>query len=65
VTFSIGDAGVADRLFDLNFVDLEMTGSYVAQPDYVYSSVADTDLLLTYDFGGATQGTARVIVTYV
>lgn len=65
VTFSIGDSGDPDRLFDLNLVDLEMTGSYVAQPDYVYTSVSDTDLLLTFDFGGATQGTARVIVTYV
>ena len=65
VTFSIGDSGDPERLFDLNLVDLEMTGSYVAQPDYVYTSVTDTDLLLTYNFGGATQGTARVIVSYV
>ncbi len=65
VTFSIGDSGDVDRLFDLNFVDLEMAGSYVAQPDYVYSGVTDTDLLLTFNFGGATQGTARVVVTYV
>jgi hypothetical protein len=65
VTFSIGDSGDPERLFDLNYVDLEAAGSYICQPDYVYTSVTDTDLLLTYDFGGATQGTARVIVTYV
>lgn len=65
VTFSIGDAGDADRLLTLDFVDLEATGSYIVQPDYVYSGVTDTELLLTYNFGGATQGTARVIVTYV
>ena len=65
VTFSIGDAGDADRLSTLDLVDLEMNGNYVIQPDYVYSSVTDTELLLTYDFGGATQGSARVMVTYV
>ena len=65
VTVSIGDSGDPARLFDLNYVDLEAAGSYICQPDYVYTSVTDTDLLLTYDFGGATQGTARVIVTYV
>ena len=65
VTFSIGDAGDTDRLSTLDLVDLEMNGNYVIQPDYVYSSVTDTELLLTYDFGGATQGSARVMVTYV
>ena len=65
VTFSVGDAGDPDRLFDINYVDLEAAGSYICQPDYVYSSVADTELLLSYNFGGATQGTARVVVTYV
>ncbi len=64
-TFSIGDAGDADRLMTLALVDLEAEGSYVATPDYVYSSATDTDILLTFDFGGATTGTARVVVTHV
>jgi hypothetical protein len=64
-TFSVGDAGDADRLMTLDYVDLESAGSYICQPDYVYTSVTDTNLLLTFNFGGATQGTARVVVTYV
>jgi hypothetical protein len=65
ITFSIGDAGDVDRLMTLDYIDLETEGSYVATPDYVYSSATDTDILLTFDFGGATQGTARVVVTHV
>ena len=65
IVFSVGDAGDTARLIDIRYIDLETEGSYVCQPDYVYPNATDTDILLTYDFGGASTGTARIVVTHV
>jgi hypothetical protein len=64
-TLTIGDAGDNARLIDDNLHDLTVVGTYNATTDYVYSSAVDTDIYAYFAFPGATQGEARVLVTYV
>ena len=65
----IGDDPLKDYLSEPDF-DLKVVGTYTLNVDYVYDGTEtpgtdDTDINAYFDFAGATQGQARVLVTYV
>lgn len=62
---TVGDSGDNERLMSNDFHDLSEVGTYNVATDYVYSDVLDTDLFVYFDAGGATVGSARILVTYV
>lgn len=64
-SLTVGDGGDNSRLIDNGFHDLSEVGTYNVQTDYVYDNVLDTDLFVYFSANGATQGSARVLVTYV
>lgn len=64
-SLTVGDGGDNERLMSNDFHDLADVGTYNVATDYVYSDVLDTDLFVYFDAGGATVGSARVLVTYV
>ena len=69
-TLSVGDTADNSRLMDDDLFDLSDTGTYVANPDYVYDGTEipgtiDTDIFAYFNFTGSTQGEARIIVTHV
>lgn len=61
---SIGDVGDVSRLMVDASVDLATLGTYVSTPSFQYSDPGDTDILVTFDPGGATVGLAKVTITY-
>jgi len=63
-TISVGDAGQSDRLFENANVDLTTIGTYVSTPAFQYTGGTDTDIIVTFSSAGATQGLARVTITY-
>lgn len=64
-SLTVGDGGDNERLMSNAFHDLSEVGTYNVATDYVYSDVLDTDLFVYFDAGGATVGSARILVTYV
>ena len=65
----IGADPLRDYLLEPDF-DLKVSGTYTLNVDYVYDGTEtpgtdDTDINAYFDFAGATQGQARVLVTYV
>lgn len=64
----IGDTDVNNRLFPREFVDLSLADTYFVQSNFVYTTSTDpgdTEIFLFYSAGGATQGQARIVITYV
>lgn len=45
-------------------VDLETVGTYQISSNYLFSSSADTQVLMTYAQNGASTGSATVTVTF-
>lgn len=65
---NIGDEDINNRLFPNEFLDLSLPDIYFVQSNFVYTSTdvpGDTDLFLYFDAGSATQGQARIVITYV
>ena len=60
----VGVSGTTDAICDPNYVDLSTVGTYQVSSNYLFTSTADTDVLMTYTAGGATQGAATVTVTF-
>lgn len=60
----VGVSGTTGAICDSNYVDLSTAGTYQVSSNYLFSSTADTDVLMTYTAGGATQGAATVTVTF-
>lgn len=65
----IGGDPLRDYLLEPDF-DLKVAGTYTLNVDYVYDGTEipgtlDTDINAYFDFTGATQGQARIIVTHV
>lgn len=75
-TLTVGDSGDNARLSrvisgdpptpdDEGMHDLSSVGTYSTTTDYVYTGSADTDINGYFSAGGATVGSARILVTYV
>ena len=64
-TLTVGDVGDNARLIDDTLHDLSEIGTYTTTTNYVYSGSADTDVNGYFSAGGATVGSARILVTYV
>jgi len=64
-TLSVGDSGDNARLIDDSLHDLSELGTYSTTTDYVYGGSTDTDINGYFSAGGATTGSARILVTYV
>ena len=64
-TIEVGDVGITDRLFEDDLVDLSVAGTYQSTPPFRYdTSGSDTDIIVTFNAGGATAGEAKVTMTY-
>jgi hypothetical protein len=63
---TVGDDTDTDRLFSNDYVDLTSLGSYVVNPNYIYTGTLDSaNTIKTYvTQGTATQGNATVTVVY-
>ena len=63
---TVGDDNDTDRLFSNDYVDLTSLGSYVVNPNYIYTGTLDSaNTIKTYvTQGTATQGNATVSVVY-
>jgi hypothetical protein len=64
-TLEIGDITDTDSLMPDAFIDLSSVGAYEANPDFIYQTGNDVDINATFTAGGATTGSATIIVTYV
>jgi len=64
-TLTVGDSGDNARLIDDTLHDLSEVGTYSTTTNFVYSGSADTDINGYFCAGGATVGSARILVTYV
>lgn len=63
-TLSVGDVGDTSRLLDDNSIDLSSLGTYVSTPAFQYTGGLDTEIIINFAGGGATQGTATITITY-
>jgi hypothetical protein len=64
-TLTVGISPDLDLLFTDDLHDLSTVGSYAYQTDYYFDTGVDTDILVNYIANGATQGQARIIVSYM
>ncbi len=64
-TLTVGDSGDNARLIDDSLHDLSDVGTYSTTTNFVYGGSADTDINGYFSAGGATVGSARILVTYV
>jgi len=62
---TVGDSGDNSRLIDDTLFDLSEIGTYSCTTDVVYSGIPDTDINGYFAAGGATVGSARILVSYV
>jgi hypothetical protein len=60
----VGVSGTTDAICAPGYVDLQTVGTYQVSSNYEFTSATDTDVLMTYTAGGATQGAATVTVTF-
>lgn len=61
---TVGDSGNTQRLMADQQLDLSVQGIYESQPAYQYTGGADTEINVSFAANGATQGLARVTITY-
>ena len=64
-TLTIGDSGDADRLVSDAELDLTSTGTYAIQPAYQYTTGSDATINAYLNIGSSTQGSAKVLVSYM
>ena len=64
-TLKVGDSGDNDRLASDVMIDLTSTGTYAMQPAYQYTGGSDTDIVAYLNIGSSTQGSAKVLVSYM
>ena len=64
-TLTVGDSGDADRLASDSMIDLTATGTYAIQPAYQYTTGSDTTINAYLNIGSSTQGSAKVLVSYM
>ena len=64
-TLTIGDTGDNDRLVSDDMIDLTATGTYAIQPAYQYTTGSDATINAYLNIGSSTQGSAKVLVSYM
>ncbi len=64
-TLTIGDSGDTDRLVTDAELDLTSTGTYAIQPAYQYTTGSDATINAYLNIGSSTQGSAKVLVSYM
>ena len=64
-TLTVGDTGDADRLVSDDMIDLTSTGTYAIQPAYQYTTGSDATINAYLNIGSSTQGSAKVLVSYM
>ena len=64
-TLTVGDTGDADRLVSDDMLDLTSTGTYAIQPAYQYTTGSDATINAYLNIGSSTQGSAKVLVSYM
>ncbi len=64
-TLTVGDSGDADRLVTNNDIDLTSTGTYAIQPAYQYTTGSDATINAYLNIGSSSQGSAKVLVSYM
>ena len=65
VTLTIGDASDNDRLVTNDEIDLGTVGTYTIQPAYQYSTGSDATINAYFNVASATQGSAKILVSYM
>ena len=64
-TLTIGDASDNDRLVTNDEIDLGSVGTYAIQPAYQYSTGSDATINAYLNVASATQGSAKILVSYM
>ena len=64
-TLTVGISPDPDLLFTDDLHDLSTVGSYAFQTDYYFDSGIDTDILASFQANGATQGEAKIVISYM
>ena len=64
-TLTIGDSGDNDRLVTNDEIDLGSVGTYAIQPAYQYSTGSDVTINAYFNVASATQGSAKILVSYM
>ena len=64
-TLTIGDASDNDRLVTNDEIDLGSVGTYAIQPAYQYSTGSDVTINAYFNVASATQGSAKILVSYM
>ena len=64
-TLTVGDSGDTDRLVTNNDIDLTSTGTYAIQPAYQYTTGSDVTINAYLNIGSSSQGSAKVLVSYM
>ena len=64
-TLTIGDASDNDRLVTNDEIDLGSVGTYTIQPAYQYSTGSDATINAYFNVASATQGSAKILVSYM
>lgn len=64
-TLSIGDDALNARLVGNQDIDLSTVGTYSITPSYQYGGTDETNINAYLDAGTSTQGSAKIIVSYI
>ena len=64
-TLTIGDASDNDRLVTDDEIDLGTVGTYAIQPAYQYTTGSDATINAYFNVASATQGSAKILVSYM
>lgn len=62
-TLSVGIAGTTSKYLSANSVDLTVTARYSVHPELAAAGASES-IIITYAAGGATQGSARLLIHY-
>ena len=64
-TLTIGDSADNDRLVTDDEIDLGTVGTYAIQPAYQYTTGSDATISAYFNVASATQGSAKILVSYM
>jgi hypothetical protein len=64
-TISVGDTDNHERFMTVDENDTSSTGEYQSFPSHIYAQTNKEDINIYLNANGATQGEARVLITYV
>ena len=64
-TLTVGDVTNNTRLVTNDELDLATVGTYAIQPTYQYTTGTDAVINAYFNVAGATQGSAKILVSYM